>query len=81
MRLLFLPGDGIGPEITLATERVVTRAAALAGLPLDVDRAEIGFRALDSAGSTLPDTVLSAARRAHGRGCATWRPRCCGRSR
>lgn len=66
MRLLFLPGDGIGPEITLATERVVTRAAALAGLPLEVDVAEIGFQALDSNGTTLPDSVLSAAQRAHG---------------
>ena len=66
MRLLFLPGDGIGPEITLATERVVTRAAALVGLPLEVEVAEIGFQALDSSGTTLPDSVLTAAHRAHG---------------
>lgn len=66
MKLLFLPGDGIGPEITSATEQVVTRAAALVGLPLQVEVAEIGFQALDSSGTTLPDSVLAAAHKAHG---------------
>lgn len=66
MRLLFLPGDGIGPEITAATEQVVTRAAHLTGLPVQVDVLEIGFQALDRSGTTLPDSVLDAAYRAHG---------------
>ncbi|NGM47354.1 isocitrate/isopropylmalate dehydrogenase family protein [Rhodobacter sp. SGA-6-6] len=62
MRLLALPGDGIGPEITAATLRVL---AAL-DLGLEVEIADIGLKALAGQGSTLPAGVLQKAAGADG---------------
>ena len=62
MRLLALPGDGIGPEITTATLRVL---AAL-DLGLTVDTADIGLKALADQGSTLPDAVMARIPQAQG---------------
>lgn len=62
LNLLALPGDGIGPEILSATLEVL----AAAGAHLRVERAEIGFAALERRGSTIPDTVLARARAADG---------------
>ena len=58
MRLLVLPGDGIGPEITEATLRVLERADAAFGLGLAIEEADIGLRALAGQGTTLPDAVM-----------------------
>jgi 3-isopropylmalate dehydrogenase len=66
MRLVLLPGDGIGPEIAAATRRVVETAAAREGLRLTVETHAIGFAALDTHGTTLPDAVVEAARAADG---------------
>ncbi|GIK86171.1 MAG: 3-isopropylmalate dehydrogenase [Betaproteobacteria bacterium] len=65
-RLLVLPGDGIGPEITAATLEVldaVDRALAI-GFALEHDR--IGFPALHAEGTTLPARVLERARAVDG---------------
>ncbi len=59
MRLLVLPGDGIGPEITLATLSVLMAANELWDLGIDVEAAEIGLASLATQGTTLPDAVLS----------------------
>jgi 3-isopropylmalate dehydrogenase len=66
MKLLVLPGDGIGPEITAATLGVLEAADRRFALGLDFERAEIGFAALERFGTTLPDEVLDRARRADG---------------
>jgi 3-isopropylmalate dehydrogenase len=58
MRILVLPGDGIGPEITEATLRVLTAAGSAFGLSLDFDHRDIGLKALAEQGTTLPDEVL-----------------------
>ena len=58
MRLLVLPGDGIGPEITAATLGVLAGVDRRLGLGLDIESREIGFAALESSGTTLPDAVL-----------------------
>ena len=62
MQFLALEGDGIGPEITAAT------VAVLKALPLDITfhSADIGFAAHRKHGTTFPDAVLDAARRADG---------------
>jgi len=65
-RLLVLPGDGIGPEITDATLAVVRAADRRFGLRLDLAFDEIGFAAYDKHGTTLPDPVLEAARASDG---------------
>jgi isocitrate/isopropylmalate dehydrogenase len=66
MRILVLPGDGIGPEITAATLTVLDRANALFKLGLEWHLEEIGFRTLKKEGTTLPQRVLDAARKADG---------------
>lgn len=58
MRLLVLPGDGIGPEITEATLQVLKRADAVHGLGLAVEQADIGLKSLAEQGTTLPDGVM-----------------------
>jgi 3-isopropylmalate dehydrogenase len=66
MRILVLPGDGIGPEITAATLAVLERADALWKLGLEWQREEIGLPSLKKEGTTLPARVLDAARAAAG---------------
>ena len=66
MKILVLPGDGIGPEITEATLAVLDRANAKHGLGLQWEREEIGLAALSKRGSTLPSEVMDAARNAPG---------------
>jgi 3-isopropylmalate dehydrogenase len=66
MKILVLPGDGIGPEITAATVAVLDRAGALFGLGLEWQREEIGLAALKKEGTTLPPRVMEAARAADG---------------
>ena len=66
MKILVLPGDGIGPEITEATLTVLERANAKFRLGLEWDRQDIGLVTLKSQGSTLPESVMDAARKAPG---------------
>jgi len=66
MKILVLPGDGIGPEITQATLTVLNRANARFGLGLEWNSMDIGLKALKEQGSTLPDAVMEAARAAPG---------------
>lgn len=66
MKLLVLPGDGIGPEITDATLAVLDRANAKFKLGLEWQHEEIGLGPLKKSGSTLPEHVMEAARKAPG---------------
>jgi 3-isopropylmalate dehydrogenase len=66
MRLAVLPGDGIGPEITTATLRVLECANERFALDLDFEHHDIGFAALRAHGSTFPNAVLAACRLADG---------------
>lgn len=65
-RLLVLEGDGIGPEITSATQSVLESVNDVLGLGMTFVPAEVGFRALKSHGTTLPDTVVELATQADG---------------
>jgi 3-isopropylmalate dehydrogenase len=60
LRVVCLPGDGIGPEVTAAAVRV------LETLPLEVTVEErpFGGRAIREAGDPLPDETLAACRSA-----------------
>jgi len=66
VKLLVLPGDGIGPEISAATLRVLEAADRRYGLGLAFETREIGLAALKSCGTTLPDGVLERAREVDG---------------
>ena len=66
MKILVLPGDGIGPEITEATLSVLDRANGKFKLGLEWQTEEIGLGALKKHGSTMPEDVMAAARKAPG---------------
>jgi len=62
MKILVLPGDGIGPEITRATLEVLEAADRRFELELSFETREIGLATLKSTGTTLPEGVLERAR-------------------
>src|SRR4051812_16795587 len=66
VEIIVLPGDGIGPEITDATLRVLERVKQALSLDLAFHVRAIGLTSLQSAGTTLPPPVLDACRRADG---------------
>jgi 3-isopropylmalate dehydrogenase len=66
MRILVLPGDGIGPEITDATLAVLAAADQKFQLGLQLEQRDIGFVAFERHGTTLPDDVLARAREVDG---------------
>jgi 3-isopropylmalate dehydrogenase len=66
MKILVLPGDGIGPEITAATLTVLDRANARYKLGLEWQKEEIGLGPLKKSGSTFPEEVMEMARKAPG---------------
>jgi 3-isopropylmalate dehydrogenase len=61
-RILVLPGDGIGPEVTREAQRALEAAARRAGLKLAFEEARIGGAAIDAEGAPLSDATLARAR-------------------
>src|SRR3954462_4170307 len=59
MRLVLIPGDGIGPEVTDATQRVV----AAAGTRIDWVEAPAGLDAAQRLGDPLPESTLDLIRK------------------
>ena len=57
--ITLIPGDGIGPEVTAATRRVLDAA----GAELDYDLQVAGAEAVERFGDPLPDAVLESIRR------------------
>ena len=66
MRLVVLPGDGIGPEIMAATLEVLQHVDEKFSLGLRLEKQDIGLASLKRAGTTFPDAVLEACRAADG---------------
>jgi 3-isopropylmalate dehydrogenase len=64
--ILVLPGDGIGPEITDVAEAALRALDARHRLGLRLNRMDVGLDAHARHGTTLPDAVLEAARKADG---------------
>ncbi|GED21879.1 3-isopropylmalate dehydrogenase [Halomonas halmophila] len=62
-KILVLPGDGIGPEITAQASRVLAACQAR-GLDVEVEEAPVGGTAYDLHGTPLPDSTLDRARAA-----------------
>ena len=58
MRILVLPGDGIGPEIAAATVAVLEAASEKLSLGLVFETMDIGFASLEAEGSTCPAAVM-----------------------
>ncbi|MEC5406442.1 isocitrate/isopropylmalate dehydrogenase family protein [Paraburkholderia sp. MPAMCS5] len=62
MRILVLPCDGIGPEITAASMTVLQAADRKFGLNLSFDYDDVGFVSLEKYGTTLREEVLEKAK-------------------
>lgn len=60
-RIVVLPGDGVGPEVTRAAVEVLREAASIGGFDLECETWPIGGAAIDASGSPLPDAVRDAA--------------------
>jgi len=58
-RVTLIPGDGIGPEVTEATRRVLEAT----GVAFQWDIAEAGADIIDKYGTPLPDSVLESVRK------------------
>jgi isocitrate dehydrogenase (NAD+) len=57
-RVALIPGDGIGPEVTEATLRVIEAS----GVQIDWERLEAGAEVIAKYGTPVPDSVLNAVR-------------------
>ena len=66
MKILILPGDGIGPEIMAATGAALEALNDTHGLKLAFEKRVIGLASLETEGSTLPDAVIEAIEAADG---------------
>ncbi len=62
MKIILLPGDGIGPEICAGLQPVLAAADNRFGPELSLETADVGFAALTDTGTTLPPTVMQDAR-------------------
>jgi len=58
-----IPGDGIGPEVAKAMQRVVGAVAGLSGFKIEWEVHDAGQTALDRYGTPLPEQVLESIRR------------------
>jgi 3-isopropylmalate dehydrogenase len=63
-RVAYLPGDGIGPEVSEAARHCVDAAGRRFGFDVTWDEQLVGGAALDATGRPLPDETLAAARAA-----------------
>ena len=66
MRIAWLEGDGIGPEIMDACHQVLQKADSIYQLGLEYHPLEIGLNALQNRGTTLPENVIEQARNSDG---------------
>lgn len=66
MKLLILPGDGIGPEIMAATRLVLDTVQARFELPLEIEEDEVGFPSLERYGTTIRDDLITRAKAVDG---------------
>jgi 3-isopropylmalate dehydrogenase len=64
LKLLVLPGDGIGPEVTDQALRVVGWFAPHLGRPLTITHGLVGGASIDACGEAVSDAVVAEAKAA-----------------
>jgi 3-isopropylmalate dehydrogenase len=64
VKVVVLPGDGIGPEVVAQAVRVLEAAADVAGFDLTLTEAKLGGNAIDATGVPLPAETLAVAKEA-----------------
>ena len=62
-RIVVLPGDGIGPEVTGQARRVLEAVARRQGLSLEFSEEKIGGASIDAHGTPLRDDVVELCRK------------------
>lgn len=58
-KIVILPGDGIGKEVTTEGKKVLEKIAELFDHQFDYDFATIGHDAIEATGNPLPDETLT----------------------
>ncbi|MGC1553469.1 MAG: isocitrate/isopropylmalate family dehydrogenase, partial [Bradyrhizobium sp.] len=66
MRMVVLPGDGIGPEITNATSKVLRAASEHFQLGVEIEEHPVGHESLRKFGTTVQPALLETVRSADG---------------
>ncbi len=64
-KLLLLPGDGIGPEVTEVSAQIAEWARDTGRLDLDIERAPLGGAQIDVTGKPLTNATVTAAKAAN----------------
>ena len=59
-RVVLLPGDGIGPEVTAAARRALEAAAKRFDISISLEEHDFGGIAIDNAGDPLPEATRAA---------------------
>ena len=62
--ILFLPGDGIGPEVSLEAEKVLVHISKLHHIDLEISKMLVGGIAIDQEGSPISKETLEIAKKA-----------------
>ena len=63
-KIVLLPGDGIGPEVTTEAEKLIRALASQNGLDIEIESALVGGAAIDATGKPLPKETLALCRKA-----------------
>ncbi len=58
-KIIILPGDGIGKEVTAEGKKVLIKIAELFDHQFEFDEAAIGHDAIEATGNPLPDETLA----------------------
>src|SRR3546814_15667897 len=66
MKILILPGDGIGPEIVGAATAALEALNRRFNIGLALEHDTIGLAALERHGSTLPDSLMARIKASDG---------------
>lgn len=66
MKILVLPGDGIGPEVCSEAVKILEALAAQKGRSISFGEDHAGGAAIDAYGDPMPDSVIEKARAADG---------------
>ena len=61
-KILVLPGDGIGPEVTAPAIQVLKKMATIFEIQLELSENLVGGNAYDLTGTPIPDETLEAAK-------------------
>ncbi|OGX35043.1 MAG: isocitrate dehydrogenase [Omnitrophica WOR_2 bacterium RIFCSPLOWO2_12_FULL_51_24] len=62
-RITFIPGDGVGPELSDAAKRCIEAAAAAAGVEIEWDVFDAGIDVIEKYGTPLPEHVLASIKK------------------